>query len=66
MDTHYNNVKNNKELNIKYVKIDQDWVTYKEKHNIDTDVNKDNYIKYGTIYGTKYCVQTNYGNWDND
>ena len=23
-------------------------------------------MKYGTIYGKKYCVKTNYGNWDNE
>jgi site-specific DNA-methyltransferase (adenine-specific) len=25
---------------------------------------KENYLKYGTIYGTKYSVQTDYGDWD--
>ena len=30
------------------------------------DLNKDKYIKYGTIYGKKYCVKTDYGDWDND
>lgn len=23
-------------------------------------------MKYGTIYGTKYCVKTDYGNWDSE
>ena len=23
-------------------------------------------MKYGTIYGTKYCVKTDYGSWDSD
>ena len=27
---------------------------------------KENYMKYGTIYGKKYCVQTDYGTWDSD
>jgi site-specific DNA-methyltransferase (adenine-specific) len=26
----------------------------------------ENYIKYGTIYGKKYCVQTDYGKWDSE
>ena len=25
-----------------------------------------NYLKYGTIYGKKYCVQTDYGSWDSE
>ena len=33
---------------------------------IDNDTNKDNYIKYGSIYGKKYCVKTDYGNWDSN
>jgi hypothetical protein len=28
--------------------------------------HKQKYMKYGTIYGKKYCVQTNYGEWDSD
>ena len=27
---------------------------------------KDNYMRYGTIYGRKYCVRTDYGDWDSD
>ena len=25
---------------------------------------KQNYLKYGTIFGSKYSVQTEYGEWD--
>ena len=27
---------------------------------------KDLYMKYGTLYGKKYCVKTDYGTWDSD
>ena len=27
---------------------------------------KRNYLKYGSIYGSKYAVNTNYGKWDSD
>ena len=30
------------------------------------DSNKENYMKYGTIYGKKYCVKTDYGEWDSE
>ena len=30
------------------------------------DNKKENYMKYGTIYGKKYCVKTQYGDWDNN
>lgn len=29
-------------------------------------LKKNNYMKYGTIYGKKYCVKTDYGEWDNN
>lgn len=63
MNTHYNKVKENKNNNIKN---ENDWIEYKEKNNIINDDNKENYIKYGSIYGKKYCVKTDYGNWDSD
>ena len=66
MNIHYNMVKKNEELNITYIKTDKDWQKYKEGHNILDDTNKEKYLKYGTIYGKKYCVKTNYGDWDNE
>jgi site-specific DNA-methyltransferase (adenine-specific) len=63
MDSHYNNVKNNLE-NIS--KTEEEWTEYKTKNNILNDDKKENYMKYGTIYGKKYCIQTNYGNWDSN
>jgi site-specific DNA-methyltransferase (adenine-specific) len=66
MNEHYKNVKSNEENNVAFVKTESNWNEYKKKHNIETDENKENYIKYGTIYGKKYCVQTDYGKWDSE
>lgn len=66
MNYHYNQVKYNEENNIEFVKTETDWILYKNENNILNDDKKDNYIKYGTIYGKKYCVKTDYGNWDKD
>ena len=45
-------------------KTEQEWDDYKSKNNIDVPNAKENYLKYGTIHGTKYSVKTNYGEWD--
>jgi site-specific DNA-methyltransferase (adenine-specific) len=66
MNIHYNNIKQNEENNLEFVKTEQEWINYKNDNNIQDDSNKEKYMKYGTIYGKKYCVQTDYGNWDSD
>jgi len=66
MNTHYNNVKENEENNILFVKTEDEWNSYKTEHNTEDDTNKANFMKYGTIYGKKYCVKTDYGEWDAD
>jgi DNA modification methylase len=66
MNTHYNNVKENEDNDIEFVKTEEEWIEYKNNNNIKNDDNKDNYMKYGTIYGKKYCVKTDYGEWDNE
>jgi DNA modification methylase len=66
MNEHYNNVKFNEENNIKFVKTEKEWNEYKEENNINNDDNKEKYMKYGSIYGKKYCVKTDYGEWDSD
>ena len=66
MNTHYNKIKNNEQNNIENVKSEEEWQEYKKKNNIEDDSNKDKYIKYGTIYGKKYCVKTQYGQWDSE
>ena len=64
MNTHYNTVKMIESKNIQYIKSEQEWEEYKNEKNINSDDKKENYMKYGTIYGKKYCVQTDYGDWD--
>tara|TARA_Y100000992_G_scaffold10156_1_gene6301 strand:- start:1856 stop:2671 length:816 start_codon:yes stop_codon:yes gene_type:complete len=66
MDKHYNTVKSNEENNIEFVKTEEEWITYKTTHNITTDEKKQDYLKYGTVYGKKYCVKTDYGDWDSE
>ena len=66
MNQHYDNVKFNEENNIEFVKTEEEWETYKSENVIDDDQNKEKYMKYGSIYGKKYCVKTNYGTWDSD
>lgn len=66
MNKHYNEVKANEENSIQYVKTEEEWETYKAQHNIQTNEKRDNFLKYGTIYGKKYCVKTDYGEWDRE
>jgi DNA modification methylase len=65
MNTHYENVKKNTAEGVEYVKTDVEWQEYKAEHpELTNDDKKENYMKYGTIYGKKYCVKTQYGDWD--
>jgi site-specific DNA-methyltransferase (adenine-specific) len=66
MNSHYNNVKFNEENDITQVKTENEWEEYKKLNKIEDDTNKEKYIKYGSIYGKKYCVKTDYGDWDSD
>lgn len=69
MNTHYNNVKQNEENQVEFVKTEAEWLAYKETHpdnEYSDTTQKENYMKYGTIYGKKYCVKTDYGTWDSD
>jgi site-specific DNA-methyltransferase (adenine-specific) len=67
MNSHYNTVKYNEENNIEFVKTEDEWKAYKKTSEIKlTSKHKENYLKYGTIYGKKYCVKTDYGDWDSD
>lgn len=62
----------------KNVNTEEEWEVYSEKLNfsklfpkskdLDRDIKKtkQNYIKYGSIYGKKYAVRTDYGSWDSD
>ena len=65
MNNLYNNIENNNNI----TKTEEEWDEFVEKFNKDfelTDKHKDDYMKYGTIYGKKFAVKTDYGNWDKD
>jgi len=64
MNKHYNEVQEAGNKGIKSVKTEKEWEKYKKDKKIKTDDKKEKYIKYGTIYGKKYCVKTDYGDWD--
>lgn len=67
MNTHYDKVKENEYNGIEYIKTESEWEQYKTDHpDITNDDKKENYMKYGTIYGKKYCVKTQYGSWDDE
>jgi DNA modification methylase len=75
MDKHYNKVKENEKNNIEFVKTEEEWLEYKKtldkpQDELDKDKgvgwSKENYLKYGTILGKKYCSKTQYGEWDNN
>ena len=60
-------LENNKN-GIKYVKTEEEWNSVKEKYidkkDMTEDMMKNNFMKFGSIYGKKYSVQTEYGDWD--
>jgi len=62
MDNLYNKVKQNND-NVKTI---EEWEKYKQENGLSDDTKKLNYMKYGSVYGKKYCVQTNYGDWDRE
>ena len=66
MNKHYNDVKEAESKGIEYIKTEEEWEQHKKNKEIKTDNKKENYMKYGTIYGKKYCVKTDYGDWDKD
>ena len=66
MNAQFNLVQDKQAKNIKYVKTEEEWVSYKESNTITNDDKKELYMQYGSIYGKKYSVQTDYGKWDSE
>lgn len=64
----YKQIKENKEKGIEYVKTEEEWESvkdkYKDKEKMSEETMKQNFMKYGSIFGSKYSVQTEYGDWD--
>jgi len=65
MNKHFFHIKKNKEQQIEFQKTETEWNQYKEKNQITNNNQKDNFLRFGTIYGTKYGIQTDFGDWDN-
>ena len=79
MDEHAKNAKKCDTQNID-TKTEKEWTEYKSAEEWDLWMKqnkvedkekklkefKKNYIKYGSIYGKKYAVVTDYGDWDNN
>ena len=63
MDKQYNLVH---DVGDGYTKTEAEWTEYKEKQGIQGDEKKENYMRYGSIYGKKYAVKTQYGEWDSE
>jgi len=61
-------IQENKKNNVESVKTEEDWGKVKDKYidkkNMPEKTMKQNFMKYGSIYGSKYSVQTEYGEWD--
>ena len=62
-------IQENKEKGIEFVKTEADWDSVKgeyigKKGEMTEEKMKDNFMRYGSIYGSKYSVQTEYGEWD--
>lgn len=67
MDSHFNNIQNNQNniQNGLLARTEDDWKEWVgEKVESFSDIQKKNFLTYGTIYGKKYAVKTNYGEWD--
>jgi site-specific DNA-methyltransferase (adenine-specific) len=68
MNAHYNAIKDNDAIGAPDVKTLDEWAAFAAESGgaIDADdiAARTRYLKYGTIYGKKYCVQTDYGEWD--
>lgn len=69
MNKHYNTVAENKEGGVEFVKTEAEWEVYKTDKGIKEDAKgkkKDNYMRYGTPLGKKYCKKTDFGKWDSE
>ncbi len=65
----YKDIQKNQEAGIKFVKTEKEWDAVKAKYigkkgDMTEEQMKHNFLKFGSIYGKKYSVQTEYGDWD--
>lgn len=61
-------IQENKVNGKEFVKSEEDWDKVKDKFigkkKMTEETMKQNFMKFGTIFGAKYSVQTEYGEWD--
>ena len=62
-------IQENKKNNVIFEKTEEEWNQVKDKFigkkgDMSESLMKTNFMKYGSIYGSKYSVQTDYGDWD--
>ena len=65
----YKDIQKNQEAGIEFVKTEKEWDAVKAKYigkkgDMTEEQMKQNFLKFGSIYGKKYSVQTEYGDWD--
>jgi site-specific DNA-methyltransferase (adenine-specific) len=65
-ETGMNSLRNAIDSGEDLTKTEDEWTAYTSENPaaLTTPHAKENYMKYGTIYGKKYSVKTNYGKWD--
>jgi len=70
MNSHFNSVQANAEEGGENVRTDEEWHAVRDRYlghtTMPEEQMRSNYLKFGTIYGKKYCVKTDYGDWDKD
>jgi site-specific DNA-methyltransferase (adenine-specific) len=61
-------IQENKANGKEFEKSEEDWSLVKDKfigkNEMTDETMKKNFMKFGTIFGAKYSVQTEYGEWD--
>lgn len=62
-------IQENKAAGKEFVCSEEEWNKVKDKYigkieNMTEETMKQNFMKHGTIYGSKYSVCTEYGDWD--
>lgn len=65
-DTGMNTLRNAIDSGEDLSKTEDEWLAYHDENDAarTTPNAKDNFMKYGTVYGKKYSVKTHYGEWD--
>ena len=63
-ETGMNSLRNAIDAGENLTRTEEDWLAYAKEGVQYPPHAKENFMMYGTIYGKKYSVKTNYGEWD--